>query len=198
LCAKRTVPTLAVGVYIPPVATAAPGCVGGGIGFTAGKATTQVAFDGNESTNDPMLQAFCTAIITQFQSTLKAETDYIATLTVVDQVDTHLGLLVYNTNVLVQQLLTDAPAAILPAVQTLTAGINSLNQGLQAANFNTGTIGAANLAKIQDGLANPPANPDVTQATADLTAFITGNCFGSTSGGTTPATPVSAAAHFTG
>jgi len=158
-----------------------------------------VNFDGNDVPRDPGLDAFCTALLTQFQSTVKAETDYIATLTVVDEVDTHLGLLVYNTNQVINTLLEFAPPDIFPAIQTLTGGLIQLNQGFQAVNYNTGTLGAENLAKIQDGLANPPDNPETAAATAELTAYIPVACFGGGAGGeAAPAAPVSAVAKFTG
>jgi len=177
----------------------APECTGGGVGVTAGPATVQVEFDGNEFVNDQSLTKFCNAVITQFQNTVQAETDYIATLTVTDKVDLTLAGLVDATDALIANLKLWAPPSILPAILTLTDGLNQLNQGLRAANFNTATLGQTNLDKIQNGLANPPDNPAVTQATADLTAFVTGTCFSSGGGGeATPASPVSAAAHFTG
>jgi hypothetical protein len=212
-CDSRRVPVSATD-YAPVVVagfgfgvptTTAYECVGtpdnpfGGLGVIAGKSTVQVNFDGNDIPRDPGLDTFCTTLITQFQSTVKAETDYIATLTVKDEVDTHLGLLVYNTNQVINTLLKFAPPDILPAVQTLTDGLIQLNQGLQATNYNTGTLGQENLDKIQDGLANPPDNPAIDAATAELTAWVPANCFGSAGGGEAgPATPVSAVAKFTG
>ena len=173
----------------------APGCAGGGVGVIAGPATVQVEFDGNEFVNDANLTTFCNDVITKFQSTVKAETDYIATLTVVDETDTTLEGLVDATDALIAELKLTAPPEILDAVLTLTDGLNQLNQGLRAAGFNTATLGADNLALIQDGLANPPDNPDVTAATAELTTFVTTQCFGSNA---TPAEPVAAGPRFTG
>jgi len=199
-CDQRIIP-VGANVFGPALlagaANGAGACAGGGVGVIAGASTTQVEFDGNEINRNPAQDAFCTAVITQFQSTLKAETDYIATLTVVHEMDTTLETLVNNTDALVQKLLTTAPPAILPAVQTLTGGINQLNQGLRAAGFNTATLGQDALDQIQDGLANPTPDPERDAATAQLTAFITGTCLAGANAA--PAEPIAGVApRFTG
>lgn len=195
-----TPPTFGPAV-IAGAANGAAACVGGGLGVIAGASTAQVQFVPNElPASDAATAAFCTALLGPpgFQGTTKAETDYIATLTVVDATDTKLEGLVNDTDAAIQQLLALAPLEIRPQVVILTNGLQQLNEGLRAASFNTATLGADALDQIQTSLANPPANPEVDAATAVLTAWVPANCFPANP--TTPAaTPITGvAAKFTG
>lgn len=196
-CNYRAV-DLGGGFYGPAVLAgpgAAPGCAGGGLGIILGAPTIQVILDGQELPASDPSNALCTEL-PAFQTTVAAETDYIATLTVVDKTDTKLEGLVDDADAAIQQMLTDAALEIRPQVVIITEGLDQLNQGLRAASFNTATLGASALSEIQDGLANPPANPDVDAATATITAWYTATCLAGPPA--PPATPIAAVARFTG
>ncbi len=175
-----------------------PMCNGGGLGVIAGASTAQVQFVPNQLPESAAATAaFCTALLGPpgFSATTTAETDYIATLTVVDKTDTKLEGLVDDTDALIQQLLATAPLEIRPQIVILTNGLQALNEGLRAASFNTATLGADALDQIQSGLANPTPDPETEAATAVLTAWVPANCFPAP---VTPATPVPVSPKFTG
>ena len=164
----------------------------------AGASTAQVQFVPNQLPESAAATAaFCTALLGPpgFSATTTAETDYIATLTVVDKTDTKLEGLVDDTDALIQQLLATAPLEIRPQIVILTNGLQALNEGLRAASFNTATLGADALDQIQSGLANPTPDPETEAATAVLTAWVPANCFPAP---VTPATPVPVSPKFTG
>src|SRR5205823_10149697 len=146
-------------------ANGAGACIGSGLGVIAGASTVQVQFVPNQlPPSNAALTAFCDDIINHFQATVKAETDLIATLTVSNHTNTELEAAVDATDALIQKLLAEAPLEIRPQVVILTNGLQQLNEGLRAASFNTATLGQANLTLIQQGLANPPANPEIDAA----------------------------------
>ena len=168
--------------------------------------------------NNPNTVAFCGTILngpaslSGFGPALKAlvgNIDPTTTQTIIDTqpsvgaqkafVDTYTAVLQAGD--------ASVPAAIKDSWVTLTAGIRKLLQTFQLVGYDLSKLPTTVVKDIVLGangikLPGVPPDPDVVAATADLTAFVTGTCLAS-AGGTptatpTAATPVAAAARFTG